>query len=139
MAWLAWSTSEQDVGLLGAMFAGMRKDARLAQAMRRILRRDQTAMTDGLVRHAAELAAGAAALFTIERVRYGDGEQDRILGTTDAGGLPALAELADLAVTGDLHIPIAATYPLTAVHDAYQALADRKTHGRIVLHPQDLV
>jgi NADPH2:quinone reductase len=61
------------------------------------------------------------------------------LGTTDAGGLPALAELAALAATGDLNIPIAATYPLTAVRDAYQALADRKTHGRIVLHPQDLV
>jgi len=60
------------------------------------------------------------------------------LGTTDAGGLPALAELATLAATGDLHIPIAATYPLTAVRDAYQALADRKVHGRIVLHPQDL-
>jgi NADPH:quinone reductase len=122
----------------------------------------------------------------IEPVRYGDGEQDRILaatgradafidtvgggyldlaldlgvpkdridtvvdyrgakekgvkslGTTDAGGLPALAELAALAATGDLHIPIAATYPLTAVRDAYRALADRKTHGRIVLHPQDL-
>jgi NADPH:quinone reductase-like Zn-dependent oxidoreductase len=60
------------------------------------------------------------------------------LGTTDAGGLPALAELAALAATGELHIPIAATYPLTAVRDAYQALADRKTHGRIVLHPQEL-
>ena len=61
---------------------------------------------------------------------------------TDRGlvrdGPPALAELAALAATGDLHIPIAATYPLTAVRDAYQALADRKTHGRIVLHPQDL-
>jgi AcrR family transcriptional regulator len=63
-AWLARSISEQDVGLLGALFAGMRNDARLAQAMRRILRRDETAMTDGLVRQAAErLAPGAATLF----------------------------------------------------------------------------
>jgi NADPH:quinone reductase-like Zn-dependent oxidoreductase len=62
----------------------------------------------------------------------------KALGTTDAGGTPALAELAALAAAGDLHIPIAATYPLTAVQDAYHALADRKTHGRIVLHPQDL-
>ena len=118
----------------------------------------------------------------IEPVQYGDGEQERILattdradafidtvgggyldlalglgvpadridyrgakekgvkslGTTDAGGLPALAELAALVATGDLYIPIAATYPLTAVRDAYQALADRKVQGRIVLHPQDL-
>ncbi len=63
-AWLARSISEQDVGLLGALFAGMRHDAQLAQAMRRILRRDETAMTDGLVRHVAErLAPGAATLF----------------------------------------------------------------------------
>ena len=62
----------------------------------------------------------------------------KAFGTTDAGGLPALAELAALAAAGDLYIPIAATYPLTAVRDAYQALADRKAHGRIVLHPQDL-
>lgn len=64
VAWLARSISEHDVGLLGAVFAGMRNDPRLAQAMRRILRRDETAMTDGLVRQAAErLAPGAATLF----------------------------------------------------------------------------
>jgi NADPH:quinone reductase-like Zn-dependent oxidoreductase len=62
----------------------------------------------------------------------------KALGTTDAGGTPALAELAALAASGDLHIPIAATYPLIAVQDAYRALADRKIHGRIVLHPQDV-
>ncbi|MEV7623662.1 NADP-dependent oxidoreductase [Actinoplanes sp. NPDC089786] len=61
----------------------------------------------------------------------------KALGTTDAGGNPALADLAALAAAGDLHIPIAAAYPLTAVQDAYRALADRKLHGRIVLHPQD--
>jgi NADPH:quinone reductase-like Zn-dependent oxidoreductase len=62
----------------------------------------------------------------------------KALGTTDAGGLRALSGLADLAASGDLHIPIAATYPLTAVQDAYRALANRKAHGRIVLHPQNL-
>ncbi|MEU4251448.1 TetR/AcrR family transcriptional regulator [Amycolatopsis sp. NPDC026612] len=63
-AWLARSISEQDVGLLGAVFTGMRNDARLAEAMRLILRRDETAMADGLVRHAAErLAPGASTLF----------------------------------------------------------------------------
>lgn len=62
----------------------------------------------------------------------------KALGTADAGGTPALSELAALATTADLHIPIAGTYPLTAVQDAYQALSDRKTHGRIVLHPQEV-
>jgi AcrR family transcriptional regulator len=61
--WLARSIAEQEVGLLGALFAGMRHDARLAEEMRRILRRDETAMTDGFVRRAAEqLAPGAATL-----------------------------------------------------------------------------
>lgn len=60
------------------------------------------------------------------------------LGTREAGGLPALAELAELAATGALVIPIGAAYPLTAVQDAYRALADRRIHGRIVLHPQEL-
>lgn len=125
--------------------------------------------------------------YGIERVQYGEGEQERIraaagqhrvdafidavggyldlalalnvpperidtvvdyrsaqdkgvkaLGTTDTGGLSALSGLAGLAASGDLHIPIAAAYPLTAVQDAYRALASRKAHGRIVLHPQDL-
>ncbi len=52
------------MGLLGALFVGMRNDAQLAEAMRRILRRDETSMTDGLVHRAAErLAPGAAPLF----------------------------------------------------------------------------
>ncbi|ADJ45382.1 TetR family transcriptional regulator [Amycolatopsis mediterranei S699] len=59
--WLARSISEQDVGLLGAMFTGMRTDVRLAQEMRHILRQDQSAMTDGLA--AERLTPGAAALF----------------------------------------------------------------------------
>jgi AcrR family transcriptional regulator len=64
VTWLALSIAEQEVGLLGAVFAGMRNDARLAQEMRRILRRDETAMTGGFVRQAAEqLAPGAATLF----------------------------------------------------------------------------
>lgn len=64
VAWLVRSIAEQQMGLLGALFAGMRNDARLAQEMRRILRRDEAAMTDGLLRQAVEqLAPGAAALF----------------------------------------------------------------------------
>ncbi|MFG1928511.1 TetR/AcrR family transcriptional regulator [Cryptosporangium sp. NPDC048952] len=65
VTWLARSIAEQETGLLGALFSGMRNDARLAHEMRRILRRDQAAMTDGFVRHADEqLAPGAATLFS---------------------------------------------------------------------------
>ena len=87
---------------------------------------------------AINLGVAAERIDTVVDYRGAKEKGVKSLGTTDAGGLPALAELAAFAATGDLYIPIAATYPLTAVRDAYQALADRKVHGRIVLHPQDL-
>jgi hypothetical protein len=43
--WLARQIAEQEVGLLGALFTGMRSDPRLAAEMRRILRRDEAATT----------------------------------------------------------------------------------------------
>ncbi|HEY2062354.1 MAG TPA: TetR/AcrR family transcriptional regulator [Amycolatopsis sp.] len=48
VTWLARQIAEQEIGLLGAMFAGMRGDPGLAAEMRRILHRDAAAMTDRL-------------------------------------------------------------------------------------------
>lgn len=45
-----------------------------------------------------------------------------------------LAELASLIAADELEIPIAATYPLAQVRDAYRELADNHTRGKIVLH-----
>ncbi|WP_235079577.1 TetR/AcrR family transcriptional regulator [Amycolatopsis orientalis] len=59
--WLAREIAEQELGVLGALFAGMRGDSRLADEMRRILRRDGAAMTESL--RGGETAPGAAALF----------------------------------------------------------------------------
>ncbi|MFJ9627342.1 alcohol dehydrogenase catalytic domain-containing protein [Streptomyces sp. NPDC101175] len=59
-------------------------------------------------------------------------------GTMDAGGLPAYRMLAELAASGDLAVPVAATYPLAQVKAAYTALlAERRPFGRVVLHPQE--
>jgi AcrR family transcriptional regulator len=67
VAWLARQIAEQEIGLLGALFAGMRSDARLADEMRRILRRDEAAMTDEPLRkaiqHGEQLTPWAAELF----------------------------------------------------------------------------
>ena len=52
--WLAQQIAEQQIGLLGALFTGMRTDPRLAAEMRRILRRDEAAMTDQPLRGAIE-------------------------------------------------------------------------------------
>jgi AcrR family transcriptional regulator len=65
--WLADQIAEQEIGLLGALFTGMRSDPGLAAEMRRILRRDEAAMTEGPFRRAIEsgerLVPGAAELF----------------------------------------------------------------------------
>jgi AcrR family transcriptional regulator len=45
VSWLARGVGEQQVSLLGALFAGMRSDPVLAQAMRRVLERDQLALS----------------------------------------------------------------------------------------------
>ena len=44
-----------------------------------------------------------------------------------------LAELADLISRGELEIPIAATYPLERVQDAFREVERGHTHGKIVL------
>jgi NADPH:quinone reductase-like Zn-dependent oxidoreductase len=46
-----------------------------------------------------------------------------------------LAELAGLIGQGQLEVPIAATYPLERVRDAYEELERRHTRGKIVLIP----
>jgi len=61
----------------------------------------------------------------------------KAIGTGQAGGAPALQELADLAASGVLDIPIASVYPLDRVQEAYRRLAARHTRGKIVLHPQE--
>ncbi|WP_245805015.1 TetR/AcrR family transcriptional regulator [Amycolatopsis australiensis] len=63
--WLAGQIAGQEIGLLGALFAGMRSDPDLAAEMRRIRRRDEAAMIEqsfGGVR-GVHLVPGAAALF----------------------------------------------------------------------------
>ena len=46
-----------------------------------------------------------------------------------------LAELAALLAKGELELPVAATYPLERVQDAYRELERRHTRGKIVLVP----
>lgn len=53
-----------------------------------------------------------------------------------AGSRPeVLAELAGLIERGELEIPIAATYPLEQVREAFRELEQRHTRGKIVLLP----
>lgn len=79
VTWLGRQIAEQEIGLLGALFAGMRSDARLAEEMRRILHRDEAAMTieplRKAIRHgeqvmpwAAELVAEVAPAVIVHRI-----------------------------------------------------------------------
>ena len=44
-----------------------------------------------------------------------------------------LAIVAEMVDSGDVEIPIAKTYPLNKVKEAYRELEKHHTHGKIVL------
>jgi NADPH:quinone reductase-like Zn-dependent oxidoreductase len=52
-----------------------------------------------------------------------------------AASPPVLTEIAQALASGRLEMPIAATYPLAGVRDAYRALERGHTRGKIVLLP----
>ncbi len=56
-------------------------------------------------------------------------------GSHAIASAPLLAELVGQVADGSLEIPIARTFPLQDVRDAYRELAARHTHGKIVLVP----
>jgi NADPH:quinone reductase-like Zn-dependent oxidoreductase len=59
----------------------------------------------------------------------------RAEGNAAGASAAVLAELADRIVAGQLEVPIAASFPLDAVRDAYVLLAQGHTRGKIVLVP----
>jgi NADPH:quinone reductase-like Zn-dependent oxidoreductase len=56
-------------------------------------------------------------------------------GSSDATNTAVLSEMAELVASGQIEIPIAATYSLDQVQDAYAELEQRHTRGKIVLIP----
>jgi NADPH2:quinone reductase len=56
-------------------------------------------------------------------------------GSATATSTEVLAELADLAAADRLTVPIAATFPLAEVREAFDELEKRHTRGKIVLIP----
>ncbi|HWK29538.1 MAG TPA: NADP-dependent oxidoreductase [Solirubrobacter sp.] len=56
-------------------------------------------------------------------------------GNAVGASADVLRELAGLIAAGELEVPIAATFPLERVRDAYALLAHRHTRGKIVLIP----
>jgi NADPH:quinone reductase-like Zn-dependent oxidoreductase len=56
-------------------------------------------------------------------------------GNAAGSSASVLAELAGLIAAGELEVPIAGTYPLDRVQDAYRQLAEGHVLGKIVLLP----
>ena len=56
-------------------------------------------------------------------------------GSAAGASAGVLAELAGLIAAGELEVPIAATFPLNRVRDAYRRLAEGHILGKIVLLP----
>jgi len=56
-------------------------------------------------------------------------------GNAAGASAQVLAELAGVIAAGELEVPIAATYPLDQVQDAYRRLAEGHLRGKIVLIP----
>ena len=56
-------------------------------------------------------------------------------GSEDASTQEVMTEMAGLVASGTIEIPIAATYPLDKVAEAYTELEQRHTRGKIVLIP----
>jgi NADPH:quinone reductase-like Zn-dependent oxidoreductase len=57
------------------------------------------------------------------------------VGSADASNAAVLAELAGLVAAGELEVPVAQTFPLADVKQAYRTLEDRHTRGKLVLLP----
>ena len=56
-------------------------------------------------------------------------------GSAAAANAEVLGKLVEMIAGGELEIPIAKTYPLPAIKEAFTELEKRHTHGKIVLLP----
>jgi NADPH:quinone reductase-like Zn-dependent oxidoreductase len=89
----------------------------------------------GYVQLALELGVEPSRIDTIANfeavARYGVKAEGNMAGASAS----VLAELAGVIADGELEVPIAATFPLNRVQDAYRRLAEGHILGKIVLLP----
>lgn len=90
---------------------------------------------DGYVDMALDLGVEPSRIDTI--VDLGAVQEHGVKAEASAAGGSAkvMAELAGLIADGKLEVPIAATFPLAQVREAYRELEHGHTHGKIVLLP----
>jgi NADPH:quinone reductase-like Zn-dependent oxidoreductase len=89
----------------------------------------------GYVDLAVDLGVKPRRINTIIDMAAAERHGAQTLGTHAIATAGRLAELAKLVADGEIEVPIARTYPLEQVRDAYRELGERHTHGKIVLCP----
>jgi NADPH:quinone reductase-like Zn-dependent oxidoreductase len=89
----------------------------------------------GYVELALELGIAPDRIETIIDFKAAEKYHTKAAGSSDGAKPEVLAELASMIDEGDLEIPIAKVYHLDQVRDAYQEVAKRHTHGKVVLIP----
>jgi NADPH:quinone reductase-like Zn-dependent oxidoreductase len=90
---------------------------------------------DGYVDLAVELGVRPERIDTIRDWEAAARVGAHTYGEGAAACAVVVGELARLAARGELEVPIARTYPLERVRDAFRELELRQTHGKIVLLP----
>jgi NADPH:quinone reductase len=89
----------------------------------------------GYVRLAVDLGVPLDRIETITAFAAAQEYGTKAEGSSDASTTDVLAEMTDLVASGQIEIPIAASYPLDEVQQAYTELEQRHTRGKIVLIP----
>jgi NADPH:quinone reductase-like Zn-dependent oxidoreductase len=89
----------------------------------------------GYVQLALDLGVEPSRIDTIADIGAVDKYGVKGEGNSAAASASVLAELAGLVAAGRLEVPVAATYPLTDVTDAYRRLEQGHLLGKIVLVP----
>jgi len=82
---------------------------------------------------AIKLGIGADRINTIINFEAAAKYKTKTEGMSAAANATVLGELAAKVNAGDLEVPIAKTFPLSEVKEAYLELEQRHTHGKIVL------
>ena len=90
---------------------------------------------DGYVDLAVELGVRPERINTIRDWQAAGRIGAHTYGEGSAACAVVVGELARLAARGELEVPIARTYPMEQVQDAFRELEQRHAHGKIVLRP----
>lgn len=90
---------------------------------------------DGYCQLAVDLGIAAQRVNTIADFAAAQKLGVKAEASAQASSSPIMSEIAEMVASGEVVIPVAATYPLVQVRDAYTELEKRHTHGKIVLIP----